>query len=121
MPSMRSAVRLRGQSAQLADHDQVLQAGEMRVQMRLFRHVAHALFIGDQVALNALALEKDLARGHLHQPGDHFHGGGFAGTVRPQVPGDLPGAREKLTSSTASDAAESLRDMAKFEHGLHPM
>ena len=64
----------------------------MPVEMRLFRHVAHALLPGDQIALNGNAVEQDFAGGHLHQPGDHLHGGGFAGAVRPQVAGDLPGA-----------------------------
>ena len=41
---------LRGQIAQLADHDQVFEAGEVRVEMRLFGHVAHALLPGDRIA-----------------------------------------------------------------------
>jgi len=29
----------------------------MRVQMRFFRHIAHTPFVGNQVALDALAVE----------------------------------------------------------------
>ena len=88
----------------------------MRVEMRLFGHVAHALLVGDQVALNGLAVEQDLAGGHLHQPGDHLHGGGFAGAVRPQVAGDLAGAGRKADVVDGGDPGESLANVAKFEH-----
>ena len=50
-----------GQAAQLAYHDQVLHAAQVRVEMRLLGHVAHALLVGDQVALNPLPVEEDLA------------------------------------------------------------
>ena len=88
----------------------------MRVEMRLFGHVAHALLVGDQVALDGFAVEQDLARGGLQQPGDHLHRGGFAGAVRPQVPGDLAGARRKADIVHGRDAAESLGNVAKFQH-----
>ena len=67
----------------------------MRVQMRLFGHVAHALLIGDQVALNGFAIEENLARAHLDEPGDHLHGGGLAGAVRSQIAGHFAGDARK--------------------------
>ena len=42
------------QAAQLPHHDQVFEAAEVRVKMRLLGHVAHALLVGDQVALDGL-------------------------------------------------------------------
>ena len=120
-PSMRLGGGLGGQAAQLADHHQVLQAAQVRVEMRLFGHVAHALLVGDQVALNALAVEQDLAGGRLHQAGDHLHGGGLAGAVRPQVAGDLAGAGGKAHVIDGGDAEEAFGNVAQFEHGCYPM
>ena len=48
--------RLCRQAAQLADHRQILQAAEMGIQVRLFRDVADALLVRDQVALDGFAL-----------------------------------------------------------------
>jgi len=56
-PSMRSAVGFGWQIAQLSNHDQVFKACEMRLQMRLFGYVSHALLVGDRIALNTLAVE----------------------------------------------------------------
>ena len=111
---------LRGQAAQLAHHDQVFEAAEMRVKMRLFGHVAHALLVGDQVALDGFAVEKDLARGRLDQAGDHFHGGGFAGAVRPQVAGDFARAGGEADVVHGGDAGKSLGDVAQFKHRNSP-
>ena len=99
---------LGGQIAQLAHHDEVFQAAQMRVEVRLFGHVAHALLVGDQVALDGLAVEEDLAGGHLDQAGDHLHGGGFARAVRAQVAGHLAGARREADVVHGGDAGESL-------------
>src|SRR5579864_5744612 len=88
----------------------------MRVQMRLFRHVAHALLVSDRIALNALAIEQDLARSHLDESRYHFHGGGLAGAVRPQVTGHLAGARLKADVVDGNGAGESFRNVAKLEH-----
>src|SRR5579864_7574117 len=84
--------------------------------MRLLWYVAHALLIGNQVVLNPFPIEEDLARGHLYERGNHFHGGGFAGAVRAQVAGDLAGAGRKADVIDCNDAGESFRNVAKFEH-----
>ena len=38
------------------------ESAQVRVEMRLFGDVTHALLVGDQVAANGLAAEKDFAR-----------------------------------------------------------
>ena len=101
----------RGRFAQLAHHDQVFEAAQMRVEMRLFGHVAHALLVGDRVALDGLAVEQDLAGGGLDQAGDHLHGGGFAGAVRSQVAGDLAGARREADVVDGGDAEEAFETL----------
>ena len=62
--------------------------------------------------------KQDLARGHLHEPGDHLHGGGLARAVRAQVAGHLAGARRKADVVDGGDAVEPFGNVAKFEHGL---
>ena len=44
----------------------------------------------------------------LDQPGDHLHGGGFAGAVRPQVAGDFAGARGEADVVHGGDAGNRL-------------
>ena len=94
-PLMRSAARFPGQVAKLGDHHQIFEPAEVTIRVRLFRYVAHATLVGDEVVLDALAIEEDLAGGHFHQAGNHFHGGGFTRSVWPQIAGDLAGARDE--------------------------
>ena len=89
--------------------------------MRLFGHVAHALLVGDQVALDRFAVEQDLAGGGVHQAGDHLHGGGLAGAVGAQVAGDLAGTGGKADLIDGGDAEKTFGDVAQFEHGCYPM
>ena len=100
-----------------ADHGEVFEAAEVGVEVRLLGHVAHALLVGDEVVLDGLALEEDLAERHFHEAGDHLHGGGFAGAVGAQVAGDLAGAGGEADAVDGGDAGETLGDVAKFEHG----
>jgi hypothetical protein len=111
-------VRFSGKAAQLGHHGQVFQAAEMGVEMRLLRHVAHAPLVGDEVVANGLAAEKDLARADLDQPGDHLHGGGFAGAVGTEVAGDFARGGGKADVVYGEDAREALGHVAQFErHG----
>src|ERR1700689_1977433 len=90
----------------------------MRVQVRLFRNVAHALLVCDRVALDGLAVEKDLSGVHLNEPGDPFHGGGFAGAVRPQVPGHFAGACRKTHTVNGGDAGKAFGNATQIKHGF---
>src|ERR1017187_6353838 len=87
----------------------------MGVEIRLLRHVAHALLVGDQVAPDGLAVKKDLARAGLDEPGDHFHGGGFSGAVGAQVTGDFARGGGEADVIYGEDARETLGDVAQFE------
>ncbi len=84
--------------------------------MRLLRHVPHAPFMGDQIALDGLSFEEDLAGGHLHHPRDHFHRGGFAGAVGPEIAGNFSRPNGEADAVHGGDAGEALYDMAQFEH-----
>ena len=113
---MRSAVRFSGRLRNCADHGQVLQAGQVRIQVRLLRHVAHALLVGDRVGLDALPLEEDLAIGHLDQTGDHLHRGRLTGAVGSEVTGHLAGASDEADIPHRGNAGEAFGDMTKLEH-----
>src|SRR5271157_3501927 len=69
-----------------------------------------------RVALHGVALEQDLARSRLEQPGDHLHGGGFARAVGPEVTRDFAGTRGEADVVHGGDAGETLGNLAKFEH-----
>ena len=105
----------------MAHHGQVFQAAQMGVEMRLFGYVAHALFVGDEVVANGLAAEEDLARADLDEPGDHLHGGGFAGAVGAQIAGDFARGCGKADVIYGEHARKTLGDVAQFErHGCRP-
>ena len=111
---MRSRRLARRQVAKLRDHGQVFDAGEMVVEIGLFGDVAHAALVGDQVVLDGLAVEEDLAKGHLDEAGDHLHGGGLAGAVGAEIAGDLAGSRGEADVVDGGNAGEVLGDTAKF-------
>ena len=69
---------LSGQTAQLANHGQVFEASQMRIDLRLFGHVSHAALVGHRIVLDALALEQDFPVGRLHESRNHLHGGRLA-------------------------------------------
>ena len=54
---MRSRRQPRGQIAQLRHHDEVFEAAEVRVEIRLLGHVSHALLEGDRVLAGWFAVE----------------------------------------------------------------
>jgi len=113
---MRAGGWSRREVSQQADHAQIFEAAQVRVEMRLFGHVAEALLVADQVVPDGSALEQDFACRRLDERGDHFHSGRFAGAVGPQVAGDLAGARGEADVVYRDDSAEVLRDVAKLEH-----
>ena len=81
-----------GHVAQAADQLEVLEAGEMGVDVGLFGDVAEGGAVGLEVVADALAVEEHLAVVGLEEAGDDFDGGGFAGAVGSEVADDLAGA-----------------------------
>ena len=49
--------------AKLRDHGEVFDGGEMVVEIGLFGDVAHATLVGDEVVVDGLAVEEDVAGG----------------------------------------------------------
>src|ERR1035441_2091278 len=68
-----------------------------------------------------MAIEENFAGRGLNEPGDHFHGGGLAGPIRPQISRDLTGARLETYVIHGRNAAESFGDVAQFKrHHCRP-
>src|SRR5580700_2297949 len=88
----------------------------MRVEMRLFRHVPHALLVGDRVILDGYAIEQDLARAGLDEAGDYFHRGRFAGAIGSEVARDFTGMRRETDVIDGDRAGETFGNIAKFQH-----
>jgi hypothetical protein len=63
----------RRQAAQLANHGDVLESRQMRVEMRFFRHIAEALLPGDEIPPDGFAIEDDFAGGRLDQARDDLN------------------------------------------------
>ena len=106
-----------GEVAELGDHDEVLEAAEVGVEVRLFGDVAEAAAEGEEVVADGTAVEEDVAGGGLEEAGDHLHGGGFAGAVGAEVAGDLAGVRGEADGFDGGDAQEIFVDAAELEHG----
>jgi len=64
-----------GELAELRDHREVFDGREVVVEVGLFGDVAHAALVGDEVVVDELAVEEDVARGAVDEAGDHFHRG----------------------------------------------
>ena len=88
----------------------------MRVEVRLFRHVADALLEGGEVVVDAFAVVKDLPVGRLDQPGQHLDRGALAGAVRPQVAEDLSGPDGETHLAHGGRVVVVLRQRSSFEH-----
>lgn len=73
----------------MADHLKVFGAGEMRIKLRLFRHIAKPLPVPDTVSLDGHAVKQNLAFGWVDQTLDHLKGRGFTGPVWAEVAGHL--------------------------------
>ncbi len=104
---MRSCGQLCRKAAELRDHRQVFCAGEMSVEVRLLRDVPHAMFVSDQILLDALALKEDLSRRHADKAGDQLHGGGLARAIWAEVAGDLTGPGGEAHIVNGGNAGET--------------
>jgi hypothetical protein len=80
---------------------EVLEAGEMGVDVGLLGHVAKGSAVGGEVVADAASLEEDLAAVGLKEAGDDLDGGGLAGAVGADVADNLAGRTRKLTLSIA--------------------
>src|SRR6202034_797840 len=105
-----------GQTAKTAGELQVLESGEITVEVRLFRHVAQTSSKADEVVANVAAFIEDLAFGGMKQSGEHFDGGGFAGAIRAEIACDFAGAHREVDAVDDGGGAEPLGQIACFKH-----
>jgi hypothetical protein len=58
--------------------------------------------------MDVFAVEQNLSASGLEQARQHLHGGAFSRAIRAEASEDLPGAKVKLTSFTATTDAYDL-------------
>ncbi len=111
-----------GQVAQAADELEVLEAGEVGVDVGLLGDVAEGGAVGLEIVADALAFEEHLAVGGLEEAGDDLDGGGFAGAVGTDVADDLAGTEAKADVVDGGKATIAFGESFDLEHGnLHPL
>ena len=99
------------QTAQSAGQLQILAASELRIKMRLLRHVADGPQKTRPIGANVAAVKQDLALRRLDQPDQHFDGGALACTIRPQIAEDLAWANRKTDIIHGRNAIVALGEM----------
>ena len=117
---MRLPARRMGNTAQVGDHGEIFDTGEVVVEIGLFRDVAHAAFVGDEVVVDGFAIEENPAGGHLDEAGDHFHGRGLAGAIGSEVAGDFSGTCGEGDVIDGGNSGEVFGDALQFEHSRDP-
>jgi hypothetical protein len=110
----------RRHGAKSSNHLEIFLASEKRVEVGFFRDVAEPLTIGDEVVLNVLALEEDLAASGLQQAGEDFDGGTFARTVGAQVSEYLAGFEAKRDFTDRGNRPVEFCESDCIEHGQSP-
>lgn len=68
-----------------ADQLEILAAGKIGVQVRLFRYVAETLLVGDEILAYVDSIKVDVAACGLDEASEDFNGCAFAGAVRAEI------------------------------------
>ncbi len=103
-------------SAEPADQLEVLRRGEIRIEARLFRHVADQRLVVEQLPSNVDAAPPDDAAGWSSKPDDHADGRGLAGSVASKQADDLSRLRAEAERPHSRKAAVAFPDVIELEH-----
>ncbi len=108
---------------QTPDQLQILQAGEVRVHLRLLRDITHR---GPEAAPRlpgVASFEQHATATRLEEPGDDLHGGRLAGTIRAKISDDLAASHCKAHIVESRDTAVPLGKVLNRQHEEppHPM
>ncbi len=103
--------------AECADQFEIFEAGQVGIELCFFGHVAESALVFDEVVANAATEVQHLTTARFHQPGDHFHSGALAGTVRAKVAENLPWLQAKANVADCRDPGKALGERSGFEHG----
>ena len=90
-------------AAQAADQREILRAGQVGVEHRLFGDVADARLVGEEIVSDRTSVEQRAA-GRLEQPGEDRHRRRLPGPVRPEQAQDAPRRQLEAESRTAGIA-----------------
>jgi len=94
----------------------VFDAAQVRVEVRLFGHVADLPAVVDQIGRDVDPLKKDCAAARFDESGQHADRRGLAGSVRSQVAEHLSGGDRERDVGHRPDGAEPLRQGLCVKH-----
>src|SRR5262249_58908699 len=103
--------------AQPPDKLQILAPAQMRIEVRLLRHVADPPLVALEIVANLLPVEFDVPGGRLQKSDEHLHGGALPRPVRPEIAENLAGLDGKADAVDGRDAGVELGEVTDFEHG----
>jgi hypothetical protein len=106
--------------AKSPNHLQIFLTSEKRIEIRFLGNITEPLSIRNEIVLNILALEENLAASGLQQAGEYLYGGTFSRTIGAQVAEYLAGLQAKCDFSNRGHGTVELCESDCFEHG-HPL
>ena len=101
-----------------SDQRQVLGGRQVRVEVRLLRHVADPPLVCRGIVRLADAVEQNRSAARLEQADHHVDGRALAGSVRAQVADHLAAADREADVVDREVATVALRQRSNVEHGL---
>ncbi len=97
---------------------QVLAHAEFAVQRETLRHETHALTGREVLGIHRVAEQRGAALGGRHQPGEDFHGGGFAAAVRAEEAENLAPADGKADFIHRREITKAQRQVVGFDSDI---
>src|SRR5262249_50845571 len=109
------------QLAQLPDHDEELQPGQVRIKVGLLRDVPDTATKSVEVVVYRSSIKADPAGGHSDEAGNHLHGGRFARSVRTEIARYFSWEGREGDAVDRPNARERLGDILQLQSGHTPM
>ncbi|CRM87630.1 hypothetical protein [Pseudomonas sp. 22 E 5] len=97
---------------------QVLAHAEFAIQRKALRHKAHALARRQVLGIHRVAQQRGTAFGGRHQPGEDFHGSGFAAAVGTEKAEDLTAANRKADLVHRREIPKAQRQVVGFDSDI---
>jgi hypothetical protein len=108
------------QSAEAPDKLEMFVSAEMRIEMRLFGHVADAAlkgFASFGIFVDVAAVKRDFAGCRLKEANDHLDRGALAGAVGTEIAERFAAMNHEADMVDNWDSGVMFRQVANFEHG----
>ncbi len=108
-----------GEAAKTPHELQMFASAEVRIQVRLFGHVADAAlkgFAGFGICVNVVAIKRDFPGRGLKQTNDHLDRGALSGAVGTEIAERFTAMNHEAGMVNNWDAGVTFREVADFEH-----